>query len=86
MLMKVSKFKSAANATVIKPAGTFTRVSIVREISNSSTLQDADNSDGEDTDIGMGGGAGAGGSGTGTGTGDDNGGYSTSLGSEKGNP
>ena len=69
MNVKVSKFKSAASATVIKPAGTFTRVSIVREISNSSTLQDADNSDGdgEDTDFGW-----AGGGGTGAGSGDDN--------------
>ena len=83
MLVKVSKFKSAASATVIRPAGSFTRVSIVREISNSSTLQDADNSDGEDADLGMGG-AGAGGGGGGAG--DDNGGYSTSLGSGKGNP
>ena len=82
MIVKVSKFKSAASATVIKPTGTFTRVSIVREISNSSTLQDADNSDGEDTDLG---GAG-GGTGTGAGGGDDNGGYSVSLGSGKGNP
>lgn len=79
MIVKVSKFKSAASATVIKPTGTFTRVSIVREISNSSTLQDADNSDGEDTDLG-----GAGGAGAGAGGGDDNGGYSVSLGSGKG--
>ena len=77
MRIKVSKFKSAASATVIKPAGAFTRVTIVREISNSSALQDADNSDGEETDLGMG--AGGGGGGSGTGTGDDNGGYSTSL-------
>ena len=78
MNVKVSKFKSAASATVIKPAGSFTRVSIVREISNSSTLQDADNSDGEDTDLG--------GAGGGSGGEDDNGGYSVSLGSGKGNP
>jgi hypothetical protein len=76
--MKVSKFKSAASATVLKPAGTFTRVSIVRAVSHSSSQLDADNSDGDGEDAGGGTG--------GAGDGDENGGYSTSLGSGKEDP
>lgn len=77
--MKVSKFKSAASATVLKPAGTFTRVSIVRAVSHSSSQLDADNSDGDGEDAG-------GGTGGGAGDGDENGGYSTSIGSGKEGP
>jgi hypothetical protein len=79
-LLQVSKFKSAASATVLKPAGTFTRVSIVRAVSHSSSQLDADNSDGDGEDAGGGTGPG------GAGDGEENGGYSTSLGSGKEDP
>lgn len=79
-MTKVSKFKSAASATVLKPAGTFTRVSIVRAVSHSSSQLDADNSDGDGDGEDAGGGTGGGGAG------DENGGYSTSIGSGKEDP
>ena len=73
---QVNKFKSAAKATVLKPAGTFTRVTVVREVSSGGQNQpDADNSDDEQA-----------GDGAGAGAGDDNGGYKSNVNSGQDSP
>jgi hypothetical protein len=72
-LNQVNKFKSAAKATVLKPAGTFTRVTLVREVSSGLNQPDADNSDDEQA-------------GDGTGGEDDNGGYKSNVNSGQDSP